>query len=271
MNNLHLRAFKKPLKAGLMFLMLFFGLLACQTQKPAPQPESISTTKSLKIKDFGDGVKHTYEYDIMNRLLRFVNQKQSNVKDAYQFEYDPNQHLIKVTSANQWYITYHYDGDKLLNTKEFDGAHQLMAMHEYVYDSQGRLRVILDYLGDNLKKPYARQTLYYDQNENLCVQTTELYDADFQQFTPYMRKVFSDFDDKINTENTVLFYPFLPNMIFQKNNPRKITLLNERKGKTLSTELYQYEYNQADLPQKVSVKVKHLDESVEGKYELKYQ
>lgn len=270
MKNLHLKAYYKLLKAGLMSLIVFLGLLACQNSRPIPQPEPIFSAKPLKIKDYGDGVKHTFEYDSFNRLLRFVNQKQANVKDAYQFEYDQNQHLIKVNSTNQWYITYEYEGDKLLITKEFDNNHQLMALHEYVYDNRGRLWVILDYLGDNLREPFTRQTLYYDQNENLCVQNTEIYNADLQEFTPYLRKIFADFDDKINTENVLLFYPFLPHLVFQKNNPRKITLQNERKGQVISDEVYQYQYNQANLPQSVKVEIAQRDNFIRGDYELKY-
>ena len=88
---------------------------------------------------------------------------------------------------------------------------------EFGYDAKGNLNLVKNYQLDSLQQYTLLETIEY-----------------------------SDFDDRINPTSWMLRYPYLPQMQYQLNNPRKEVRYPAGGGSVTTN--FQYEYNTQDLP-----------------------
>lgn len=254
----------KLLKGSVFAALLLLGLSACKKDPMEPIPNPVPPQQYLpnplpsfaliKQLSWTELDYQTYSYNADHQLTRYYQQWQFVQGDptqihsiAYEFQYDATQKPVLMKYAGGGTVKYFYQGNLVEKTQEFASNGVMHNEITYEYESgriTGYYRKYFNGLGD---PPTLYHYLFdYDEKGNLIKESVfeELPDhhIELRQTTEY-----SDFDNKINPTSWKLQYPFIPQVRWQFNNPRKVTVTLANDAPHIVT--YGYEYNTQGLPQ----------------------
>lgn len=242
-------------------VVLLLGLFACkkdpiepnppvsQRQQPNPLPAN-ALIKQLKWSET-DHSTVTYNAENLPLQLRsqwqFVEGDPSQIRTlVYDFQYDSQNRVTEVRQIGGFVTKYSYHGNLVHVAKDFYPGGALA--NETVFIYKGNQIVQEDFRVTNPlgEAPTVyKRILGYDLKGNL--NKVEMYEqGENLEFKLLQTLTYSDFDDKINTRTWLQRYPYLPQVRWQFNNPRKGTIKNgDEQAKTIT---YVYDYNTEGLP-----------------------
>jgi hypothetical protein len=185
---------KHILKNLLLGIGISFALVACRDKtEPTPKPEEpplLLKKITWTEKDF-----LTITYNEKHLPTQYTSQwvfdPDGNIS-TYQvtFDYDAQYRLIQVNANMVLKNKYHYQGNALQKTEEYDHKNRLVITHTYTFDAQNRLVQIIDDITDPDDQTTAKlkHTYEYDQRGNLTYlkdfqlnPTTQVYDLTYTQ------------------------------------------------------------------------------------------
>ncbi len=249
-------------------------LAACDNEEnnptPTPQPSILIPVKMEDV----DGYRELV-YDASGKIseleivTKFVNG--TEMKSVQSLIYDASGKLTESTTDTGWRITYAYDGNgKVSETEEYVNG-VWSQRHVYTYNIKGLLIETKTY--QNIPEeggliPVSKEVYTYDANGNVTFQILYHYTSFGIEAKITSTFTFSDYDNKINTEEYFDIHPFNPFVKFRKNNPGKMVIQNAH-GTISVVETYEYKYNeQGFATEKTSYITMHNGNS--GSYTTKY-
>ncbi len=242
---------------ALFTLATVLSLIACK-KDPEEVPDPSPVRYQLRQVKWSETDYLSFSYHDNGRVRQMHNQWQFLSGDPTQirivqdsFLYDDQNRLVQTFSTGGFYTKYYYNGGRLDRTEELYGGGAVLSENSYRYDGD-RLSGQLRRLANGPGEP---PTVYlfqfgYDVRGNL--NKVEIF-LQPDESTPEMPAElistlsYSDFDDKINPASWLLCYPYLPQTIFQHNNPRKEVYQAAAGGNPQIT-TYEYEYDRNGLP-----------------------
>ncbi|MFZ6000319.1 MAG: hypothetical protein ACOYW3_07395 [Bacteroidota bacterium] len=188
-----------------------------------------------------------FVHDADGRLseIKMVSTYPNGVKDqsVQSFAYESGR-LKESATDTGWKMVYTFTGDVITRTDEYvNGQHS--QYHTYQYDASKRLISTTTYQNipeEGGEIPVASSTFDYDTRGNVTFYRLFYHGTRGEGTFPLTTFAYSDYDDKINSEDYFDLNPFNPLMRLSKNNPGKMIVANA-KGVVSSTELYTYEYH----------------------------
>jgi hypothetical protein len=256
-------AFKSPLIA----LVLLLSAAAC-TKDPAEQPApGIPPQQRLpnplpahaRVREIKrtETDHQTFYYNNRRQVSQVRSQWQFDESDptqirtiVYDFQYDEQDRPFQVQTSDGFFANYFYHDTLVERTKEFFPGGALFNEVTYIYNNSRIIQQI--WRRANLPgEPTSvfKYTFNYDSKGNLAkVEKFELVDASgpATRYELLETTEYSDFDDKINPTSWMLFYPYLPQVRYQYNNPRRE--VRKQVGVAPIVTDYRYEYSAAGLP-----------------------
>jgi len=229
-----------------LILTLATVFVACNDDDPAPATPEVQLQPLLyEEPDY----KKEFVYDNSNRLVQI--KMTSTFANGYEttsvqnLVYDANGKLAELTSDTGFRFVYTYAGNRIATTQEWVNG-TASRMHRFTYDDRGRVTEAIVYQNipdEGGEIPTSSDRYEYDANGNLAVWTMYYYTTFGREAKVQTVLTFSDYDNKVNTED--LFEPnvFNPGMVLRKNNPGKLVVTNGNSAVT-STERYTYEYHE---------------------------
>ncbi len=249
-------------KSVLLALTVLLTLVACQkdpVENPNPLPPQqqlpnpLPASALVKKLVWSEIDHQTFTYNEKGQVLQLTSQWQYVEGDptkirtiTYDFQYDAQDRPVQVNSTGGFTSKYYYKGNRIDRTEELYPGGAVAKEVTYVYDNdrvaQENWRVSnLPGEPDN----FYRYVFSYDAKGNLNKVATYERMANLQ-YKLLQTIEYSDFDDKINPTSWMLRSPFLPQMQFQYNNPRKEVLWSP--GGQAETTTCKYKYNPQGLP-----------------------
>ncbi len=230
----------------------FIGIIlsSCSTDDPQPVTQNPPPgapkliPEVFKEADFSK----QFVYNTSGQLAQIKMSSQlsnGGTMDSWQnFEYDLNGKLTQSTTDTGWRMEYTFSGDYIVRTDEFvNGTHS--QFHIYSYDAKGRLAEKVTYQDipeEGGIIPVSKDTYQYDERGNLTAQQLYYYTSFGAEAKLLTTMTFSNYDDKINSEDYFDASPFNPLVMFRKNNPGKLEVRNGQ-GVLSMSEVYTYEYH----------------------------
>ncbi|MCE7072591.1 hypothetical protein LZG74_19910 [Dyadobacter sp. CY327] len=161
-------------------------------------------------------------------------------------EYDSSNRIEKIRNNGKMQVRFTYRGNTLDKTEEYDYKNRLVVSHQYFFTNNGRLSQILDmvHAGNNQDGAGLTKHVYeYDQHGNVRMITTLTRQNENKPFTSTLQVQYDDYDDKINSDPSFVFYPFVKGTVIQKNNPGKITVRDLKTQSVLSVQKNKFIYD----------------------------
>mgnify|MGYP001294259727 CR=1 FL=1 len=165
------------------------------------------------------------------------------------FQYDAQGRLTEITSPDGPVMQYQYQGGWIEKVRKVIPA--TGAVTEEVNYSIGNRRITQEIR--RFTSPTTGATTFlksvfgYDDRGNLNRVDTYAKTASGNAFVLQETVLYSDFDDKINPTSWMLRTPYLPQVRWQINNPRKKTVILAI-AQTKKVTTYSYTYNEQGLP-----------------------
>ena len=195
-----------------------------QQQLPNPLP-----TKALvTLLWWAEKDHQSFSYNTKGQVSQLTSQWQyvegdpSQIRTiTYNFQYDAQDRPSRIQTTDGFSAKYFYNGNRVEKTQElYPGgaiANELTYLYqnERVSEEHWRIPGIAGDPDDVYKHVFS-----YDAKGN--VNRIETFEQDsLQQFRLLEKVEYEDFDDKINPTSWMMRYPYLPQMRFQMNNPRR--------------------------------------------------
>lgn len=213
-------------------------------------------TKPLSKIDWGGGSSTSLSYDAEGLLKERITLS-PGIRNEYRYEYNAAKKLSKVVTNVSGVSEYYYDEEGyLIRVDEINGV---VSHYRYrlVYDTQNRLSEIIQ---SEVKKDGGlvqkhKTTYTFDAQGNLAKIQLFVYKAGNPQVAELFRTIlYENYDDKVNVDGFLEINPMLPFSLF-KNNPGKVTRIDETGFTPNSTFTYSYTYNDKNRPATASVKI----------------
>jgi hypothetical protein len=187
-----------------------------------------------------------------------------------EFSYGTDGRLNESTTDSGWRLVYQYEGDLIVRTDEYIND-VLSQYHTFQYNSNGTLAERLtwqDIPEEGGLIPVSKDAFEYDAHNNVIKNELFYYNSGSKQHELLTRFVFSDYDNKMNSEELFYNNPFNPFIKLRENNPGKMVVANKN-GVVSSTDTYTYQFNdQGYAIQKTTNTLFHHGGT--GSYETKY-
>ncbi len=251
-------------------LLALTTLVACQ--KPdendpldnlPPQqelPNPIGSDALVTRMGYDDRNQQTITYNAAGQPATYRSQWQYDESDPaklriidYTFHYDQQNRPVRTDMTGGWKTTYDYNNRNLVSrmVEQFPGG-ALFRDNAFVYDENGRVREIRVELGSPGEggAKFLRYLLEYDNKGNLTA--LDQYREE-TLFNGQIRRIFEigyrygDFDNKVNPSSWLIVAPYVPQAVWQYNNPGYFDVVVE--GYEPNRTLYRYTYNSNGLPQ----------------------
>lgn len=220
-----------------------------QQQLPNPLPAKALVT----LLWWAEKDHQSFSYNAKGQVSQLTSQWQFVEGDptqirtiTYNFQYDAQDRPSGITTTDGFSAKYFYNGNVIDKTQELypGGAISNELTYRYrngrVSEEHWRIPGIAGDPDDVYKHAFS-----YDAKGNLNL--IETYERDSLQQYRLLEKVeYLDFDDKINPTSWMMRYPYLPQMRFQINNPRRE--IHTRTGEAPVITLNEYEYNADGVP-----------------------
>lgn len=252
-------------QTSLFLLVALLGFVACkkdpdpvlppsetppQQQLPNPLPAKARVAQLL----WTDTDHETMTYNANGQVSKLTSQWQyvqgdpSKIRSiVYDFHYDSQQRPNLLSTSDGFRIQYTYHDTLVERTQELLPSGTMLTEATYLYDTKFRIvrevRRRTNWPGDSIQ--VIKYELGYDNQGNLNkVEEFDLVGTD--EYELRMTTEYSDFDNKINPTSWQLRYPYLPQVRWQMNNPRK-EIRRQPTGETVVITTT-YDYNSKDLP-----------------------
>lgn len=258
---------------------LFFLLLAmtCTALVSCDSDEDKDPIASTELRpDRIEQLDYTRElvFDDQERLVKVISTSEMpndvELVSTQEFTYGVDGHLDESTTDSGWRMVYSYEGEFIVRTDEYiDGV--LSQYHTFQYNPNGRLKERVtwqDIPEEGGLIPVSKDAFEYDSRGNVIKNEIFYFNTGTQQHHLLTRFVFSDYDDKINSEELFYNNPFNPLIKLRENNPGKMVVSNMN-GVISSTDTYTYQFNdQGYATHKTTNTLFHHGET--GSYETSY-
>lgn len=259
---------QQSLKTALLALIVLLSAIACEKDpenEPNPTvppqqelPNPLPAKALVSQLKWTDTDHETFTYNAKGQVSQLRSQWQYVEGDptkirtiVYDFQYDAQDKPVQVNYTGEFSVKYFYHGNLIHRTKEFYPGGDWSKEVTYIYAGNRIMQEIWHVNGlpgepvDVYKYDFG-----YDAKGNLSeVKTYEqVIDSTSgqQQYKLLETLEYSDFDDKINPMSWKLRFPFLPQVRWQFNNPRReVRRLPDGKEEITT---YEYEYNEKGLP-----------------------
>lgn len=218
--------------------------------------------------------KRELVFDDQDHLLKIISTSEFPndvfMTSEHVFTYDDLGRPVASSTDNAWRLVYTYEGDHVVRTDEYiDDV--LTQYHTFEYHPNGKLAVRLvwqDIPEEGGLIPVTKETYEYDSRNNLVKSEILYYNTGTEQHELLTRFIYSEYDDKINSEALFDNMMFNPLVKFSENNPGKMVVANKN-GIVSSTDEYTYLFNdQGYAIQKTTHTTLHNGST--GSYETKY-
>ncbi len=211
--------------------------MACELESAQPsqdqQPNPLPVYALVKQLKWSDLDHHTFAYNTRNQVTQVRSQWQYEQGDPtkirtiiYDFEYNPKKQLSKVYYSGGFFMEYYYK-EKLIDKviEYFPGG--AVKQEFKVHYRNNRIATIhnLDSSAFDEAPTKRRYDFYYDAKGNMNRMETWQLPQDAGTAMPYKLIEYidySDFDNDMNPLSWMEVYPYLPNVRWQFNNPRKV-------------------------------------------------
>lgn len=260
---------QQTFKTALLVSAVLLGIIACKkdpVDEPNPNPlppqqelpNPLPANALVSQLKWAENDHETFTYNAKGQVsqLRFqwqyVEGDPTKIRTVvYDFQYDAADKPIEVNLSGSFSVKYFYHGNLIHTIKELYPGGDLAREVTYIYANDRIAQEIwrVSNLPNEPVSVYKHQ-LGYDAKGNLSkVETYEQVTdstSGQQQYKLLETTEYSDFDDKINPTSWTMRYPYLPQVRWQFNNPRRET----RRLADGSTEVitHEYEYNDEGLP-----------------------
>jgi len=234
------------MKKNLLLAIIVLLAASCDNEESSPAPH-IPELVPLKMEQL-DGTRELV-YDASGKITglsivtHFANGNE--MTSVQTLIYNAAGQLTESTTDTGWRMVYTYnDQNQIIKTDEYVTG-SWSQLHEYTYNDKGLLTQSIT--SQNIPEeggliPVAKDEYTYDQNGNVTLQLLYYYTSFGAEAKMLTKFTFSNYDDKVNTEEYFDVHPFNPFIKLRKNNPGKMIIQNAN-GITSSTETYQYKYN----------------------------
>ncbi|MEQ8363384.1 MAG: hypothetical protein RH948_10985 [Cyclobacteriaceae bacterium] len=258
-----------------LFRYIIFGwvvaLFSCNDEQQSP----ISNGSDLIAISYTEaGFIKTLFHDDKGRLIQihylttFSDDK--TLESNHNFVYNTIDHLTESSTDTGFRLVYTYGGNKIIRTDEYLNGEK-SDFHTFSYDERGRIIERITYQDipeEGGEIPVSKETYQYDQNDNVILQTLYYYTSFGEEARLLSEFEFSNYDNKINSEEFFDIIGINPLINLRKNNPGLMILKND-KGNSTITEKYSYTYHEKGYPIRKVVDVTYYDGTT-GSYEATY-
>lgn len=238
---------------GILAIAFLILLSAGCSKKPVtPQlpPQQQPVTGKLAKLVYDTGAYDSLYYLADGRLGKLVNNidPASGSGVSYQFLYNAAGSVERITNSEGGYHQYRYDNGKLITISEY--IHQHKNSYKFFNYTNDVLTSMEIFTYNGLSGGYefaGLHTYSFYQDGNLQEEITYTVNPFTGQLVKHMTITYSDYDNKLNTEETVRQVPYYYGVIKMKNNPGKRTVKREVNGVTTIFNSY-FTYNQQLKP-----------------------
>lgn len=264
----------------LMPFVLLLLLSACEKEPeegPLPEnpqqhlPNPLPGYALVKQVEWNDIDIDFFTYNAKGQVSQLKSQRQYVIGDPtqvrtliYDFQYDAQNKPVRVDLTGGWKQEYEYTGDRIAKTREMYSNGTLAKEVTFSYNrdriSEEHWRVVNYPLEPD---DFYKAVFSYDSKGN--VNKVETFKQDSLSQYELMETIeYSDFDDKINPTSWTMRFPYLPQIRWQFNNPRKEVRTPALGVPTTTT--FEYQYNSKGMPVN-----KKITRSVGDTYSVDYQ
>jgi YD repeat-containing protein len=248
----------------LLLAAFAFGLSACKKEpvEPIPtpvtqQPSALPASALFKQIKWAETDHLTATYDVNNRVSQLRSQWQFVQNDptkirsvVYDFQYDAQGKVTRITHAGGLVINLYYNGQLVEKAQELLPSGAVMNDFTYLYNNKRIIGIIRKFTSaSNDRVATHKYEFEYDNRNNLSqIKILELLSQPING-NPYKlleTTTYSNFDDKVNTTYWHVQFPYLPQVRWQFNNPRRKEIKVEGGSSTVYN--YTYTYNAQGLP-----------------------
>jgi YD repeat-containing protein len=245
-------------KNTLLALALLTGAVACDKdpiENPTPatsvqQPNPLPASALVKQQKWSENDHNTFTYNTKGEVIQMRSQWQYNLNNPtairsidYNFEYDAQGKLAKMIYTGGFSVRYFYNNNDLIErAQEYYPGGAIQTDYQFVYQN-GRISQVRRAVSIAPVEPPTkyREELFYDAKGNLN-KTITSEDLGNGQFKRLETVEYTDFDDKVNPLHWLNRYPYLPQVRWQFNNPRRqTTTLADELPATVRTFAYTYD------------------------------
>ncbi len=228
-----------------LFYLIVPLALSCDPADPTPnvvEPEL--TPVSFKEADL---IK-TLVFDNAGRLTQIQYKTElangNSMESFHDFQYDGQGKLAESTTDTGWHYYYSYANNRIVRTDEYINGVK-SDYHLFQYDGKGKLTEKITYQNipaEGGEIPVAKDTYSYDGQGNLLALRIYYYTSFGLESKLLTELTYSNYDDKINSEEYFDIMGINPIVRLRKNNPGKLEVRND-KGNISTTETYRYTYH----------------------------
>lgn len=256
---------------NLVILGMSLFVFSCKEEQPLPidQKEEL-----IPISYTEEGFTKTLTYNEAGKLTRIhyaTTFSDGNILESvHDFRYNADGVLTESENNIGWRLVYTYDGDLIVKTEEYLSG-QIPQYHLFTYDDKKRLieRVTYqDILEEGGDVPVSKESYVYDQHDNITIQRLYYYTSYGAEARLLSEFEFSEYDEKINSEEFFDIMGINPFIRLRKNNPGVMTFKNNS-GLVSLTERYTYTYHEKGYPIIKAVDVTQYNGTT-GSYEARY-
>jgi hypothetical protein len=248
-------------------------LFSCDGSEPEPSPiEPAPELKALRMIEPGGARELVYDNNGRLSELIMINQSSSGQewRSTTQYFYDASGRLKESTTDTGWRLVYSYAGDLITATDEYVMG-VLSQQHHYTYDDEGRL--VSKVATQNIPEeggiiPVSREEFEYDDRGNVTVQELYYYTSFGAESRLLTRFVYSNYDDKISSDEYFDLIAFNPILHLRKNNPGRMEVTSAS-GSTI-TEVYTYEYHRRGYATRKTTQTTMNNANI-GEYVIEYE
>lgn len=241
---------------------------ACEKDPVLPGPTQVlQQPNPLPINALVEQVKWseneflTATYDAQKRLNQWRIQWQYVQNDptkiraiTYAFQYDSQGKVTEINYTNNFKVNVFYNDQLVEKAQELYPGGEVLNDYTYLYNNKRIIGIIRKAANDPGEVPTTYKYEFgYDDKGNLNqIKTLEQLPqpVNGNLYKLLETTTYSDFDDKVNPLHWQLQFPYLPQVRWQFNNPRRKEVKIE--GGTTSVHTYAYVYNGQGLPTEMS-------------------
>ncbi|GAA4402659.1 hypothetical protein GCM10023187_17960 [Nibrella viscosa] len=160
-----------------------------------------------------------------------------------------------MTLDKGYYNKYYYEGGQLKRSEEYDSRNRLALSHTYAYNAQQQLSELITQVLDPLEEGSTeiKRSYTYDNWGNVTEEKMSVKQPGKEVYTLASITRYEGYDQQKSAENLTEFYPYLPQIKMNVNNPGKRIALDPDGNTIRSTQTYTYQYNEQGYPSRKTV------------------
>jgi hypothetical protein len=253
-------------------LALFHSACKNNPEIPTPPNEPEQTAPKLRKAIGSETDFQQLDYDSSGRITQYVSQWQfvqsdpSQIKRlVYTFEYNAAGQLNTVRSKGDMHSYFYKNG--ILERIESRMTNRLISTTNFLFDEKGRVVEREEVMPDEQYAPElpskTKWKYTYDTKGN-CIHEDYFLFMD-NKYQLYESTEHTEFDNSANPFDRLSFFPYVPWVKFQVNNPGKRTVTASSGGQPRIT-AYRYQYDSKGIPTQRTVSTNGADWTVKLEY-----